>query len=133
MRKPAASPYQRWWKATWPRLPTKFPIGDCTDSTFDPRNSQERGHRGVPRASVSEISMTQVLLDNNVVLDVLLDRQPYVEASAAAWAARRDDPQGFRLPPWMEQWFSKRFNCLRRNLRMQRQRPPRDWLAVSGS
>lgn len=31
--------------------------------------------------------MKRVLFDCNVVLDVLLDRQPYVEASAAAWAA----------------------------------------------
>lgn len=31
--------------------------------------------------------MKRVLFDTNVVLDVLLDRQPYVEASAAAWAA----------------------------------------------
>jgi predicted nucleic acid-binding protein len=29
----------------------------------------------------------RILFDTNVVLDVLLDRQPYVEASAAAWAA----------------------------------------------
>jgi predicted nucleic acid-binding protein len=29
----------------------------------------------------------RVLFDTNVVLDVLLDRQPYGEASAAAWAA----------------------------------------------
>ncbi|MGA2152886.1 MAG: PIN domain-containing protein [Bryobacteraceae bacterium] len=31
--------------------------------------------------------MKRLLFDTNVVLDVLLDRQPYVEASAAAWAA----------------------------------------------
>ena len=31
--------------------------------------------------------MKTILFDTNVVLDVLLDRQPYVEASAAAWAA----------------------------------------------
>jgi predicted nucleic acid-binding protein len=31
--------------------------------------------------------MKRVLFDINVVLDVLLDRKPYVEASAAAWAA----------------------------------------------
>ena len=30
--------------------------------------------------------MKRVLFDTNVLLDVLLDRQPYVEASAAAWA-----------------------------------------------
>lgn len=30
--------------------------------------------------------MKRVLFDINVVLDVLLDRKPYVEASAAAWA-----------------------------------------------
>jgi predicted nucleic acid-binding protein len=30
--------------------------------------------------------MKRVLFDTNVVLDVLLDRQPYVAASAAAWA-----------------------------------------------
>jgi predicted nucleic acid-binding protein len=29
----------------------------------------------------------RVLFDTNVVLDVLLDRQPYAEASATAWAA----------------------------------------------
>lgn len=31
--------------------------------------------------------MRRILVDTNVVLDVLLDRQPYVEASAAVWAA----------------------------------------------
>jgi predicted nucleic acid-binding protein len=31
--------------------------------------------------------MKRILFDVNVVLDVLLDRQPYAEASAAAWAA----------------------------------------------
>jgi len=31
--------------------------------------------------------MTRVLFDINIVLDVLLDRKPYAEASAAAWAA----------------------------------------------
>ncbi len=31
--------------------------------------------------------MTRVLFDVNVVLDVLLDRKPHAEASAAAWAA----------------------------------------------
>jgi predicted nucleic acid-binding protein len=31
--------------------------------------------------------MKRILLDTNIVLDVLLDRQPHVEASAAAWAA----------------------------------------------
>ena len=31
--------------------------------------------------------MKRVLFDINVVLDVLLDRQPHAEASAAAWAA----------------------------------------------
>jgi len=29
----------------------------------------------------------RVLFDTNIVLDVLLDRKPYAEASAAAWAA----------------------------------------------
>jgi predicted nucleic acid-binding protein len=31
--------------------------------------------------------MTRVLFDGNVVLDVLLDRKPHAEASAALWAA----------------------------------------------
>jgi predicted nucleic acid-binding protein len=31
--------------------------------------------------------MRRVLFDTNVVLDVLLDREPHAEASAAAWAA----------------------------------------------
>src|SRR5258708_39660025 len=31
--------------------------------------------------------MKRVLFDTNVVLDVLLDRQPYADASATAWAA----------------------------------------------
>jgi predicted nucleic acid-binding protein len=31
--------------------------------------------------------MTQALVDTNVVLDVLLDRQPHVAGSAAVWAA----------------------------------------------
>jgi predicted nucleic acid-binding protein len=30
--------------------------------------------------------MNTILFDTNVVLDVLLDRKPYVEASAAGWA-----------------------------------------------
>ena len=31
--------------------------------------------------------MRRILLDTNVVLDVLLDRQPHAEASLAVWAA----------------------------------------------
>jgi predicted nucleic acid-binding protein len=31
--------------------------------------------------------MKRILFDTNVVLDVLLDRQPHVDASAAVWAA----------------------------------------------
>jgi len=31
--------------------------------------------------------MKRILFDTNVVLDVLLDRQPHVEASTAVWAA----------------------------------------------
>ena len=31
--------------------------------------------------------MKRLLFDIDVVLDVLLDRRPYAEASAAAWAA----------------------------------------------
>ncbi len=31
--------------------------------------------------------MNRILLDTNVILDVLLDRKPYGEASAAVWAA----------------------------------------------
>jgi predicted nucleic acid-binding protein len=31
--------------------------------------------------------MKRILFDTNVVLDVLLDRQPHVKASAAAWAS----------------------------------------------
>jgi predicted nucleic acid-binding protein len=31
--------------------------------------------------------MRKILFDTTVVLDVLLDRQPYVEASAAVWAS----------------------------------------------
>jgi len=31
--------------------------------------------------------MRKILFDTHVVLDVLLDRQPYAEASAAAWTA----------------------------------------------
>ena len=31
--------------------------------------------------------MKRILFDTNIVLDVLLDRHPHVEASAAAWAA----------------------------------------------
>ena len=31
--------------------------------------------------------MTRVLIDTNVVLDVFLDRQPHVAASAAVWSA----------------------------------------------
>jgi predicted nucleic acid-binding protein len=36
--------------------------------------------------------MKRILFDTNVVLDVLLDRQPHVEASAAAWAAVETGP-----------------------------------------
>ena len=57
--------------------------------------------------------MKRILFDTNVILDVLLDRQPYVEASAAAWAAVETgaarvagcecivtrDPKGFRGSP----------------------------------
>jgi predicted nucleic acid-binding protein len=40
--------------------------------------------------------MTRVLFDINVVLDVLLDRKPHAEASAAAWAAvETGPPEGF--------------------------------------
>ena len=31
--------------------------------------------------------MKRILFDTNVILDVLLDRRPYAEASAAAWEA----------------------------------------------
>jgi predicted nucleic acid-binding protein len=31
--------------------------------------------------------MKRILFDTNVVLDVLLDRKPHIQASAAAWAA----------------------------------------------
>jgi len=31
--------------------------------------------------------MKRILFDTNVVLDVLLDRRPYAEASSAAWTA----------------------------------------------
>ncbi len=31
--------------------------------------------------------MSRILLDTNVVLDILLDRQPHVEASANVWTA----------------------------------------------
>jgi predicted nucleic acid-binding protein len=31
--------------------------------------------------------MKRILFDTNIVLDVLLDRQPHVEASASVWAA----------------------------------------------
>lgn len=40
--------------------------------------------------------MRRALLDLNVVLDVLLDREPHVEASAALWAyVERGDADGF--------------------------------------
>src|SRR6202041_3387101 len=61
--------------------------GRHPDPPFGSRRSQECGHRRVPEASGCEISMTRILFDTNVVLDVLLDRQPQVDASAAAWAA----------------------------------------------
>lgn len=39
--------------------------------------------------------MMRVLFDTNVVLDVLLNRQPHVEASAAAWeAVENGDSEG---------------------------------------
>ena len=31
--------------------------------------------------------MRKILFDTNVILDVLLDRKPHVESSAAVWAA----------------------------------------------
>src|SRR5437773_9275509 len=39
----------------------------------------------VPAASRDEVPVTSLLLDVNVVLDVLLDRQPHVEAAASLW------------------------------------------------
>jgi predicted nucleic acid-binding protein len=40
--------------------------------------------------------MTRLLVDVNVILDILLDRKPHAEASAAAWAAvERGMAQGF--------------------------------------
>lgn len=33
--------------------------------------------------------MMRVLLDTNVVLDYLLDREPFAEAAAAVWEAHR--------------------------------------------
>ena len=40
--------------------------------------------------------MRRLLFDVNVILDVLLDRQPFVESSSAAWAAvERGDADGF--------------------------------------
>jgi len=42
--------------------------------------------------------MTTVLFDTNVVLDVLLDRQPHAEASAAAWSAIE---AGRRVSTWL--------------------------------
>jgi hypothetical protein len=42
--------------------------------------------------------MKRGLFDAKVILDVLLDRQPYVAASAAACIVTRD-PKGFRGSP----------------------------------
>ena len=40
--------------------------------------------------------MKRVLLDVNVILDVLLDRQPHVEGASAVWAAiERGELEGF--------------------------------------
>jgi predicted nucleic acid-binding protein len=40
--------------------------------------------------------MKRLLVDTNVVLDVLLDRQPHAEASMAVWAAAETGPaEGF--------------------------------------
>lgn len=41
--------------------------------------------------------MNRLLIDINVVLDVLLDRQPHVEASAALWAAVENE----RVEGWI--------------------------------
>jgi hypothetical protein len=41
--------------------------------------------------------MRRVLFDTNIVLDVLLDREPHVEASAAAWAAVESGAAASRL------------------------------------
>jgi predicted nucleic acid-binding protein len=40
----------------------------------------------------------QVLLDLNVVLDVILDRQPYAEAGARLWAALENGPGKGYIP-----------------------------------
>jgi predicted nucleic acid-binding protein len=40
--------------------------------------------------------MKRILFDTNVILDVLLDRKPHAEASAAAWAlAEQGQAEGF--------------------------------------
>src|SRR5208283_821562 len=66
----------------------RFPrLRRYSDSSFGPRSSQECGHGRVSRASGGKIPVKRILFDTNVVLDVLLNRQPFVEASAAAWAA----------------------------------------------
>ena len=36
--------------------------------------------------------MTRVLLDTNVVLDFLLDREPFADAAAALWLANDEGP-----------------------------------------
>jgi len=55
-------------------------------SAFCAGSAQEGGPRRVQEASADQVSMKRILFDTNVVLDVLLDRQPHVQASAAAWA-----------------------------------------------
>ena len=44
------------------------------------------GHRRLAETPGFQIQVKRLLIDTNVVLDILLDRQPHVEASAAIWS-----------------------------------------------
>ena len=66
--------------------------------------------------------MKRVLFDVNVVLDVLLDRRPQTDASAAAWAGVETGAAKGLLAahavttihsrPWMARRFRRRCDCL---------------------
>ena len=63
-----------------------FVCGRQPGPAFRPRDSQEGRHRGLPPAFSCQVSK-RLLVDTTVILDVLLDRKPDVQASAALWTA----------------------------------------------
>ena len=100
--------------------------------------------------------MKKILFDTNVVLDVLLDRQPYGEASASVWASvetgisvgmlaahsvttihylvrKEKGNESLEWRPSMAPLFKRRCNCRFLILRRRSPQPPSDGLVVSAS